>query len=190
MPTPLRTPTAGTARRGRRRAAVAAAAALVCTAVLGLPAALAPAAVAAPATAPATAADLPSHALVGYLHASFANGSGYVPVADVPDSWDIIDLAFGEPTSATSGDIRFNRCTASECPNVESDADFRAAIKAKQAAGKKVLISIGGANGQVQLTTTAARDAFVSLGQRHHRHLGSGRPGHRLRGPLALPRLR
>ena len=35
-------------------------------------------------------------------------------------------------------------------------------IKAKQAAGKKVLISIGGANGQVQLTTTAARDAFVS----------------------------
>jgi chitinase len=45
---------------------------------------------------------------------------------------------------------------------VESDADFKAAIKAKQAAGKKVLLSIGGANGEVQLTTTAARDAFVS----------------------------
>ncbi|MGI5458384.1 chitinase [Streptomyces sp. CA-249302] len=106
--------------------------------------------------------DLPTHALVGYLHASFANGSGYTRVADVPDSWDVIDLAFGEPTSVTSGDIRFNRCPVSECPNVESDADFKAAIKAKQAAGKKVLISIGGANGQVQLTTTAARDTFVS----------------------------
>ncbi|MFI6022625.1 MULTISPECIES: chitinase [unclassified Streptomyces] len=106
--------------------------------------------------------DLPTHALVGYLHASFANGSGYTRVADVPDSWDVIDLAFGEPTSATSGDIRFNRCPVTECPNVESDADFKAAIKAKQAAGKKVLISIGGANGQVQLTTTAARDTFVS----------------------------
>ncbi|MGW4913399.1 chitinase [Streptomyces sp. NPDC004270] len=106
--------------------------------------------------------DLPTHALVGYLHASFANGSGYTRLADVPDSWDVIDLAFGEPTSATSGDIRFNRCPVTECPNVESDADFKAAIKAKQAAGKKVLISIGGANGQVQLTTTAARDAFVS----------------------------
>ncbi|MER7935624.1 MULTISPECIES: glycoside hydrolase family 18 protein [unclassified Streptomyces] len=106
--------------------------------------------------------DLPAHALVGYLHASFANGSGYTRVADVPDSWDVIDLAFGEPTSATSGDIRFNRCPVTECPNVESDADFKAAIKAKQAAGKKVLISIGGANGQVQLTTTAARDTFVS----------------------------
>ncbi|MGW3450855.1 chitinase [Streptomyces sp. NPDC001076] len=105
---------------------------------------------------------LPTHALVGYLHSSFANGSGYTRLADVPDSWDVIDLAFGEPTSATSGDIRFNRCPVTECPNVESDADFKAAIKAKQAAGKKVLISIGGANGQVQLTTTAARDTFVS----------------------------
>ncbi|WP_107030895.1 chitinase [Streptomyces sp. NRRL F-2799] len=106
--------------------------------------------------------ELPAHALVGYLHAGFANGSGYTRMADVPDSWDVIDLAFGEPTSVTSGDIRFNRCPVSECPNVESDADFKAAVKAKQAAGKKVLISIGGQNGQVQLTTTAARDAFVS----------------------------
>ncbi|CAL9434246.1 Exochitinase 1 [Streptomyces sp. enrichment culture] len=106
--------------------------------------------------------DLPPHALVGYLHATFANGSGYTRLADVPDSWDVIDLAFGEPTSVTSGDIRFTRCPVTECPNVESDAEFKAAIKAKQAAGKKVLISIGGQNGQVQLTTTAARDTFVS----------------------------
>ncbi|WP_436843114.1 chitinase [Streptomyces collinus] len=117
---------------------------------------------------------LPAHALVGYLHTTFANGAGYTRLADVPDSWDVIDLAFGEPTSVTSGDIRFNRCpdggtsrsseaeSGGECPNVESDAEFKAAVKAKQAAGKKVLISIGGQNGQVQLTTTAARDTFVS----------------------------
>ncbi|WUA45093.1 glycoside hydrolase family 18 protein [Streptomyces sp. NBC_00273] len=105
---------------------------------------------------------LPAHALVGYLHASFANGSGYVRMADVPVSWDVINLAFGEPTSVTSGDIRFRLCPVAECPNVESPAEFKAAIKAKQAAGKKVLISIGGQNGQVQLATTAARDAFVS----------------------------
>ncbi|GAA3198947.1 glycoside hydrolase family 18 protein [Streptomyces virens] len=120
--------------------------------------------VTATTTAPDSGGDsgLPPHALVGYLHASFANGSGYTRLADVPDSWDVIDLAFGEPTSVTSGDIRFDRCPASECPGVESDAEFKAAIKDKQAAGKKVLISIGGANGQVQLTTTAARDTFVS----------------------------
>lgn len=105
---------------------------------------------------------LPAHALVGYLHSSFANGSGYTRMADVPDSWDVVNLAFGEPTSVTSGDIRFSLCPVAECPNVESAAEFKAAIKAKQAAGKKVLISIGGQNGQVQLATTAARDTFVS----------------------------
>ncbi|PZT76999.1 MULTISPECIES: chitinase [unclassified Streptomyces] len=109
-----------------------------------------------------TGGQLPAHALVGYLHASFANGSGYTRMADVPDSWDVIDLAFGEPTSVTSGDIRFKLCPVTECPNVETEAEFKAAIKAKQAAGKKVLISIGGQNGQVQLNTTAARDMFVS----------------------------
>ncbi|MFF9219256.1 chitinase [Streptomyces viridosporus] len=120
--------------------------------------------VTATTTAPDSGGDsgLPPRALVGYLHASFANGSGYTRLADVPDSWDVIDLAFGEPTTVTSGDIRFDRCPASECPGVESDAEFKAAIKAKQAAGKKVLISIGGQNGQVQLTTTAARDMFVT----------------------------
>ncbi|WP_433045108.1 chitinase [Dactylosporangium sp. CS-033363] len=116
-----------------------------------------------PSTSPTTpVTGIPKHALIGYNHASFANGSGYIRMADIPAAWDVIDLAFGEPTSVTSGDIRFNRCSAAECPNVESDAEFLAAIKAKQAQGKKVLISIGGQNGQVQLTTTAARDAFVN----------------------------
>ncbi|OLF11580.1 chitinase [Actinophytocola xinjiangensis] len=119
----------------------------------------------APVTATTTGcqqADLPRHALIGYLHTSFANGSGYIRMADVPPAWDVINLAFGEPTTATSGDIQFRLCPAAECPNVESEAEFVAAIRAKQAQGKKVLISIGGANGQVQLTTTAARDRFVS----------------------------
>ena len=113
-------------------------------------------------TAGCVDSGLPKHALIGYLHASFANGSGYVRMADVPEAWDVINLAFGEPTSVTSGDIRFALCPQAECPNVESEADFTAAIRAKQAKGKKVLISIGGQNGQVQLTTTAARDRFVS----------------------------
>ncbi|GII91474.1 chitinase [Sinosporangium siamense] len=104
---------------------------------------------------------LPKRVLVGYLHASFANGSGYLRMRDVPSEWDVINLAFGEPTSVTSGDIRFSQCPAAECPNVEPEAEFIAGIREKQAQGKKVLISIGGQNGQVQLTSTAARDKFV-----------------------------
>ncbi len=116
----------------------------------------------ADAGGPGPGPALPEHALVGYLHASFANGSGYTRMADVPDTWDVVNLAFGEPTSVTSGDIRFRLCPAAECPDVESPAEFKAAIKAKQAVGKKVLISIGGQNGQVRLATPAARDTFVS----------------------------
>lgn len=112
-------------------------------------------------TAGCQQADLPRHAMIGYLHASFANGSGYIRMADVPAAWDVINLAFGEPTSVTSGDIRFTLCPVAECPNVESESEFISGIRAKQAQGKKVLISIGGANGQVQLTSTAARDKFV-----------------------------
>ncbi|MGS2618728.1 chitinase [Micromonospora sp. LZ34] len=117
-----------------------------------------------PTTPPPTTppvGGLPRHALIGYLHASFANGSGYLRMADVPADWDIINLAFGEPTSVTSGDIRFQLCPAAECPGVETEAEFIAAIRAKQQQGKKVLLSIGGQNGQVQLITTAARDTFV-----------------------------
>ncbi|MDF5752765.1 glycoside hydrolase family 18 protein [Spongiactinospora sp. TRM90649] len=106
--------------------------------------------------------QLPKRVLVGYLHASFANGSGYIRMRDVPSEWDVINLAFGEPTSVTSGDIRFRQCPVAECANVEPEADFIAGIREKQAAGKKVLISIGGQNGQVQLTSAAARDKFVA----------------------------
>lgn len=110
----------------------------------------------------AVSQELPEQALVGYLHASFANGSGYTRMADVPESWDVINLAFGEPTSPTSGDVRFELCPQSECPEVESEEEFKDAIKARQEAGKKVLISIGGELGQVRLETESARDAFVS----------------------------
>ncbi|BCJ38174.1 hypothetical protein Athai_56770 [Actinocatenispora thailandica] len=55
----------------------------------------------------ATTAGLPAHAPVGYLHASFANGSGYVPISQVSGSRDVLDLAFGEASSPTSGQISF-----------------------------------------------------------------------------------
>ena len=112
-----------------------------------------------PTPTPSTS-GLPKHVLVGYLHSSFANGSGYIPMANVSNDWDVIALAFGD--SDTNGNITFTRCQPSECPNVESDADFKTAIKAKQAMGKKIIISVGGANGLVQLTSTAAVTNFVT----------------------------
>ncbi|TDP95147.1 chitinase [Labedaea rhizosphaerae] len=117
------------------------------------PAVMAPAAAAQPAIQA-------GHQLVGYLHASFGNGAGYVPIADVPQAWTVIDLAFADSTG--DGTVVFTRCQPAECAGVESDADFQAGIRAQQAKGKKVVISIGGANGEVQLTNAAQATNFVT----------------------------
>ncbi|MGH8791106.1 MAG: chitinase [Stackebrandtia sp.] len=104
--------------------------------------------------------DLPERVLVGYHHTTFANGSGYMRLADVPDEWDVVNLSFGE--SSGDGVIDFERCSQEECPDRETDEEFKAAVADLQAAGKTVQLSIGGANGTVQLTSPAARDNFVS----------------------------
>ena len=105
-------------------------------------------------TATAPVSDVPSKILVGYWH-NFDNGSGFIRLRNVSAKWDVINVSFAEPTSATGGTIAFT-------PFGTSAADFKSDVDYLHAQGKKVLISIGGANGQVRLETTAARDAFVS----------------------------
>jgi len=89
------------------------------------------------------------------------NGAGYIRMKDVGDEWDIINLSFGEPDTPTSGNIEFSLCPVEECPDVESEAEFIAAVDEKVAQGKLVQLSIGGEKGQVRLETEAARDKFV-----------------------------
>lgn len=91
----------------------------------------------------------------GYWH-NFNNGSGVIPLDQVSDAYDAINISFAEPTGRAAGEIAF---VLDPAFNMVS---FKAAIKAKQAAGKKVIISIGGANGQVQLPTAAARANLVN----------------------------
>ncbi|HEU4323616.1 MAG TPA: glycosyl hydrolase family 18 protein [Roseiflexaceae bacterium] len=103
---------------------------------------------------PTTGGGLKKHILVGYWH-NFDNGSGNIKLRNVSTKWDVINVSFAEPTSPTSGDMRFT-------PYNDTVAGFQADVAYLKSQGKRVLISIGGANGQVQLTTTAARDAFVN----------------------------
>ncbi|HTF84668.1 MAG TPA: glycosyl hydrolase family 18 protein [Cellvibrio sp.] len=91
----------------------------------------------------------------GYWH-NFDNGSGVIPISQVSDAFDAINVSFAEPTGAAPGMIGFVLDPAF------NEQEFKAGIQAKQAAGKKVIISIGGANGQVQLPTLAARNNFVN----------------------------
>jgi chitinase len=91
----------------------------------------------------------------GYWH-NFNNGSGVIPLDQVSNAFDAINISFAEPTGRAPGEIGFVLDPAFDL------AAFKAAIKAKQAAGKKIIISIGGANGQVQLPTATARATFVN----------------------------
>ncbi|KOP68109.1 chitinase [Bacillus sp. FJAT-18019] len=105
-------------------------------------------------TTPARAA-VASKTMVGYWH-NFDNGSGFIKLRDVSPKFDVINVSFAEPTSGvSSGVIGFT-------PYNYTVAEFKADVAYLQSQGKKVIISIGGANGQVQLPTTAARDQFVS----------------------------
>ncbi len=96
-----------------------------------------------------------SRIISGYWH-NFDNGSGVIPIADVSDAFDAINVSFAEPTGAVAGEIGF------VLDPLFNEQDFIDGIQAKQAAGKKIIISIGGANGQVRLESTQARDNFVS----------------------------
>jgi chitinase len=94
--------------------------------------------------------------LVGYWH-NFNNGSGFIKLRDVSPNWDVINLAFGEPRSGSTSDIQFVPDPGNTTPEeVKSDI---AILKSR---GKRVLLSIGGANGRVQLNTAADRQSFVN----------------------------
>lgn len=100
-------------------------------------------------------AGVASKTMVGYWH-NFDNGSGFIKLRDVSPKFDVINVSFAEPTSGvSSGVIGFT-------PYNYTVAEFKADVAYLQSLGKKVIISIGGANGQVQLPTTAARDQFVN----------------------------
>lgn len=93
--------------------------------------------------------------LVGYWH-NFDNGTGFIPLNQVNSAWDVIEVAFATPTvSPTDGTIGFT-------PYDSTPAAFTQEVDQLHSEGKKVLISIGGQNGQVTLSTTQAEQNFVS----------------------------
>ncbi|MEV8284610.1 chitinase [Streptomyces niveus] len=113
-----------------------------------------PAANAAPAPAPAA---VPAHAVTGYWQ-NFNNGATVQTLAEVQDDYDIIAVAFADATG-TPGQVDFTLDSAGL--GGYTDAQFRADVAAKQAAGKSVVISIGGEKGTVAVNDDASAKAFA-----------------------------
>lgn len=100
---------------------------------------------------------LPKHAVTGYWQ-NFNNGATVQRISGVSAQYDIIAVAFADATS-TPGAVAFNLDSAGLGGYTVDQ--FKADIKAKQAAGKKVVISIGGQNGTVSVSDSASAANFA-----------------------------
>ncbi|MEU9921293.1 glycoside hydrolase family 18 protein [Streptomyces griseoluteus] len=102
--------------------------------------------------------DLPKHAVTGYWQ-NFNNGAAVQKISEVPAAYDIIAVAFADATS-TPGAVSFSLDSAGL--NGYTVDQFKADIKAKQAAGKKVIVSVGGERGTVAVGDTASANNFAN----------------------------
>ncbi|MFF9086898.1 chitinase [Streptomyces sp. NPDC014991] len=101
---------------------------------------------------------LPKHAVTGYWQ-NFNNGATVQKLSDVPSAYDIIAVAFADATS-TPGAVSFSLDSAGLGGYTVDQ--FKADIRAKQAAGKKVVISIGGEKGSVSVNDAASATNFAN----------------------------
>ena len=113
-------------------------------------------------TKPGTAtSDLASRLLIGYYHTWDNSGNPFIKLRDVDKNWDVINISFAEPVSAgsTDGKMKFD---ISGLTADYTKADFKNDVKALQAQGKKIVLSIGGYEGYFSLTSQSAVNQFVS----------------------------
>ncbi|MEU7007999.1 glycoside hydrolase family 18 protein [Streptomyces sp. NPDC046332] len=108
-------------------------------------------------TNPGPGPSVPKHALTGYWQ-NFNNGATVQKLRDVQAQYDIIAVSFADST-ATPGQIVFNLDPAVGYASV---ADFKADVAAKKAAGKSVIISVGGEKGNVTINSDASATAFAN----------------------------
>ncbi|MFF4227579.1 chitinase [Streptomyces sp. NPDC001820] len=101
---------------------------------------------------------VPKHAVTGYWQ-NFNNGATVQKISDVPANYDIIAVSFADATG-TPGGVTFNLDSAGLGGYTVDQ--FKADIKAKQAAGKSVIISIGGQNGTVTINDSASATNFAN----------------------------
>ncbi|WP_181768645.1 chitinase [Streptomyces albidus (ex Kaewkla and Franco 2021)] len=102
------------------------------------------------------ASAVPAHAVTGYWQ-NFDNGATTQKLSDVPADYDIIAVAFADATG-TPGQVDF---TLDPATGYGSEDEFKADIEAKHAAGKSVIVSVGGEKGNVSVADDASAGAFA-----------------------------
>ncbi|WP_405647973.1 chitinase [Streptomyces sp. NBC_00019] len=109
-------------------------------------------------TATPTGPALPKHAVTGYWQ-NFNNGATVQKISDVQSQYDIIAVAFADATT-TPGAVTFNLDSAGLGGYTVDQ--FKADIAAKKAAGKKVIVSVGGERGTVAVNDSSSAANFAN----------------------------
>ncbi|MYV96085.1 glycoside hydrolase family 18 protein [Streptomyces sp. SID1034] len=107
---------------------------------------------------PGGGGNVPKHAVTGYWQ-NFNNGATVQKISDVPANYDIIAVAFADATS-TPGAVSFTLDSAGLGGYTVDQ--FKADIAAKHAAGKSVIISIGGQNGTISVSDSNSANNFAN----------------------------
>ncbi|AYV29569.1 Exochitinase 1 precursor [Streptomyces sp. ADI95-16] len=102
--------------------------------------------------------SVPRHALTGYWQ-NFDNGATVQKLSDVSAQYDIIAVSFADATT-TPGAITFNLDSAGL--GGYTVAQFKADIAAKKAAGKSVILSIGGEKGTISVNDPASANNLAN----------------------------
>ncbi|MFI6533516.1 glycosyl hydrolase family 18 protein [Nonomuraea sp. NPDC050547] len=104
---------------------------------------------------------LPKHFLTGYWH-NFVNPATELRLSAVPNEYDLVAIAFAEATS-TPGQVTFNLDPGlASALGGYTDAQFRADVQALHQRGKKIILSVGGELGRVQVASSTAATQFAN----------------------------
>lgn len=101
---------------------------------------------------------VPKHALTGYWQ-NFNNGATVQKISDVSAQYDIIAVSFADATT-TPGAITFNLDSAGL--GGYTVAQFKADVAAKKAAGKSVVLSIGGEKGTISVNDATSANNLAN----------------------------
>jgi len=100
-------------------------------------------------------AETPNPALIGYWQNWNDSQCPYITLTQIDTSYNIIPIAFAVPVSGTTYNMTF-------IPYGITTMTLKKQIDTMHLRGKKVLISIGGANDPVALNDTNQRNTFIN----------------------------
>lgn len=104
---------------------------------------------------------LPAHILTGYWQ-NFDNGAKCLKISDVPQTYNIIAVAFASATG-NAGEVTFalDSSLASKLGGY-TEQQFISDIAAAKTKGQKVIISVGGETGTVSVNNASAATNFAN----------------------------